>query len=180
MKPLSTGADIDASISQPMSLNFSGAPLFDLGGDLLETATKPDAVQGEITASKLPNKFDFSYLTINSSLVQEGTDTIYIGGQNNYSTLPCMTYLTRENNESDFFYQNERSFTFTATKDFVITDITTDIRLPNGGRPRLDAHSTIIYKIEKPLTSLAPQSQRVEQAVRQHESQQKIGRNLRK
>ncbi len=65
-----------------------------------------------------------------------------------------MTYLTRENNESDLFYQGEKGFNFTATKDFTITDITTDIRLPNGERPILNASSTIIYKIEKPLRSL--------------------------
>tara|TARA_R110000851_G_scaffold191416_1_gene342025 strand:+ start:1741 stop:5445 length:3705 start_codon:yes stop_codon:yes gene_type:complete len=180
MKPLSTGADVKTTITQATSLNFASAPLFDLGGDTLQNTIRPDAVQGEITASKLPNKFDFSYLTINSSLVQEGTDTKYIGGADNQSLLPCMTYLTRENNESDFFYQNERSFTFTATKDFTITDISTDIRLPDGSRPNLDPHSTIIYKIEKPLNSLNPQSNRVSQSVRTHDAKQNEQRNLQK
>jgi len=151
-----------------------------LGGDILEKTIRPDAVQGEITATELPKKFVFSYLTINSSLVQEGTDTLYIGGSDNQSKLPCMTYLTRENNESDFFYQNERTFTFTATKDFTITDITTDIRLPDGSRPNLDPHSTIIYKIEKPLNSLNPQSNQVAQPVRGMEKKQNLQRNLQK
>ena len=45
--------------------------------------------------------------------------------------------------------------------------------MPDGSRPNLDPHSTVIYKIEKPLNSLNPQSNRVEQAVRQHARQQK-------
>ncbi len=178
MKPLTTGADVRASITQATSLNFANAPMFDLGGDTLQNTIRPDAVQGEITASDLPNKFDFSYLTINSSLVQEGTDTIYVGGSDNQSKLPCMSYLTRENNESDFFYQNERTFNFTATKDFTITDITTDIRLPNGDRPNLDPHTTIIYKIEKPLTN--PQNMPIPQAVTKKNNYQTKQRNLQK
>ncbi len=180
IKPLTTGADITSTTTQTLSLNSASAPLFDLGGDTLNEAIRPDAIQGEITASNLPNKFDFAYLTINSSLVQEGTDTIYIGGGDNQSKLPCMTYLTRENNESDFFYQNERTFTYTATKDFTITDITTDIKMPDGSRPRLDAHSTIIYKIEKPLNALSPQSNQVAMPVIQHERKQNQRRNLEK
>tara|TARA_R110002049_G_scaffold20360_1_gene75062 strand:- start:247 stop:522 length:276 start_codon:yes stop_codon:yes gene_type:complete len=91
-----------------------------------------------------------------------------------------MSYLTRENNESDFFFQNERTFTYTATKDFTITDITTDIRLPNGTRPNLDAKSTIIYKIEKPLNSLSPQSNQVSQSVRTQDKKKNLDRNLEK
>ncbi len=180
IKPLTTGADISSTTTQTLSLNTSSAPLFDLGGDTISNAIRPDTEQGSITATNLPNKFDFSYLTINSSLVQEGTDTIYIGGSDNQSKLPCMTYLTRENNESDFFFQNERTFTFTATKDFTITDITTDIKMPDGSRPRLDPHSTIIYKIEKPLNALNPQSEQIAQPVVQHERKQNQQRNLEK
>ena len=84
-----------------------------------------------------------------------------------------MTYLTRENNQSDFFYQGEKGFNFTATKDFTITDITTDIRLPNGERPILNSSSTIIYKIEKPLRSLPSNAQPIAQPTRHTEEEKK-------
>ena len=171
MKPMTTGASLNANLGQTFSLNNENAPLFDLGGDTIRQV-KPDAEQGSITAKRLASKFDFSYLCVYSSLIAEGTDTQYIGGSDNQSRLSCMTYLTRENNESDFFYQGEKGFNFTATKDFVITDITTDIRLPNGERPVLSPASTIIYKIEKPLRSLPQNAQPIPQRPL-HESDKK-------
>lgn len=178
-KPVTTGANLTSKISQTLSVNQENAPLFDLGGEILIDPITVDAIQGEITGNKLPSKFDFSYLTINSSLVSEGTDTIYIGGDDNQSKLPCMSFLTRENNESDFFYQSEKGFTFTATKDFTITDITTDIRLPNGDRPFLDSHSTIIYKIEKPIRSLPMNTQPIPTHTRPHSKQEELEREKR-
>lgn len=167
LKPMTTGASLNANSGQTFSVNSESAPLFDLGGDTLRQI-KPDTEQGEITAKRLASKFDFSYLCVYSSLISEGTDTIYIGGSDNQSRLSCMTYLTRENNESDFFYQGEKGFNFTATKDFVITDITTDIRLPNGERPILNASSTIIYKIEKPIRSLPSNTNPISQHTISH------------
>tara|TARA_R110002072_G_scaffold6279_10_gene37347 strand:+ start:2041 stop:5559 length:3519 start_codon:yes stop_codon:yes gene_type:complete len=172
IKPMTTGADLTANDCQTFSVNEESAPLFDLGGDTFRQI-KPDATQGEITATRLASKFDFSYLCVYSSLISEGTDTIYIGGSDNQSKLSCMTYLTRENNQSDFFYQGEKGFNFTATKDFTITDITTDIRLPNGERPILNSSSTIIYKIEKPLRSLPSNAQPIAQPTRHTEEEKK-------
>lgn len=171
LKPMTTGADLTANDCQTFSVNDESAPLFDLGGDTFRQI-KPDSTQGEITATRLASKFDFSYLCVYSSLISEGTDTIYIGGSDNQSKLSCMTYLTRENNQSDFFYQGEKGFNFTATKDFTITDITTDIRLPNGERPILNSSSTIIYKIEKPLRSLPTNAQPIAQPTR-HTTEEK-------
>jgi hypothetical protein len=59
--------------------------------------------------------------------------------------------MTRNYNNGDYFYALESTFNYTATKPFVITDITTDIRLPDGSRPVLDPNSAVIYKIQKTL-----------------------------
>ena len=51
---------------------------------------------------------------------------------------------------------------YTITKDFILTDITTELRLPDGSAPRLAPASCIIYKITKPiplLLELAPPKQ---------------------
>ena len=61
----------------------------------------------------------------------------YIGGNDSQQLLNCMGYITRYNNEGSFFYGSESSFQYTATKDFVLSEIETDIRLPDGTRPRL-------------------------------------------
>ena len=70
-----------------------------------------------------------------------------------------MSFVTRNYNSGDFFYGLESSFSYTANKTFLLTDVTTDIRLPDGSRPRLQPHNSVIYKITKPDTSMpvAPQ-----------------------
>ena len=65
-----------------------------------------------------------------------------------------MGYLTRENNIGDFYYNPQQTFEYTAIKDFTLTEVETDIRLPDGTKPRFEGHSAVIYKITKPLTSL--------------------------
>ncbi len=156
IKPTTTGSYVSSSEVQTLSLNENNAPTFDLGGDSLREVSA-DITQGAITAFKLPTKLDIPYLVVYSSILQGGVDTQYIGGSDGYSKIPAITYLTRENNQSDFFYSPSGQFNFTATKDFTITDIETSIRLPDGGRPKLEAHSAVIYKITKPLRSLPPQ-----------------------
>jgi len=153
LKPITTGAYISSAEIQTLSLNELNAPTFDLGGDSLRQ-TKPDISQGAITAFKLPSKLDIPYLVVYSSILQGGVDTTYIGGSDGFSKIPAITYLTRDNNQSDFFYSPSPNFNFTATKDFTITEIETSIRLPDGSRPKLESHSAIIYKITKPIRSL--------------------------
>ncbi len=156
IKPVTTGAYISSSEVQTLSLNENNAPTFDLGGDSLRQ-TSTDITQGAITAFKLPSKLDIPYLVIYSSILSGGVDTQYIGGSDGFSKIPAIAYLTRENNQSDYFYSPSGQFNFTATKDFTITDIETSIRLPDGGRPKLEAHSAVIYKITKPILSLPQQ-----------------------
>ena len=156
IKPVTTGAYISSSEVQTLSLNENNAPTFDLGGDSLRQ-TSTDITQGAITAFKLPSKLDIPYLVIYSSILSGGVDTQYIGGSDGFSKIPAISYLTRENNQSDYFYSPSGQFNFTATKDFTITDIETSIRLPDGGRPKLEAHSAVIYKITKPILSLPSQ-----------------------
>lgn len=153
IKPTTTASYVSSSEVQTLSLNENNAPTFDLGGDSLRQAT-PDITQGAITAFKLPTKLDIPYLVVYSSILSGGVDTQYIGGSDGFSKIPAITYLTRENNQSDFFYSSSGAFNFTATKDFTITDIETSIRLPDGGRPKLEAHSAVIYKITKPIQSV--------------------------
>jgi hypothetical protein len=151
IKPITTGSYVSSSEAQTLSINEQAMPMYDLGVDTGCRPVEPSVSAGAISAFKLPVKLSFPYLCIYSSIPSGGVDTIYIGGSDGESKISCMGFLTRENNEGDYFYQGGTSFNFTATKDFTLSEVETDIRLPDGGRPKLDPHSAVIYKITKPI-----------------------------
>ena len=154
--PLTTGAFFGSSEYQASATNSINLPVFSNSGNT-GLSSRPLVNQGSITAFKLPQKLDYPYLNVYSSIVTNGTNTTYYGGSDGKSKINCVGYVTRFNNEGDFFYQVASNFSFTSTKDFVLTDIDTDIRLPDGSRPRLEPHSSVIYKISSnEILSLPP------------------------
>ena len=155
--PMTTGAYISSAEFQPTGTNSQDMPLYNLYPNM-GLPSQPAVEQGTITAFNLPSKLDYPYMLIYSSVMTNGTDTEYYGGVDGKSKLPCIGYITRNYNSGDFFYSLEQGFNYTANKNFVITDIETELRLPNGLRPRLQPHSSVIYKITKPLQQLPPPS----------------------
>jgi len=148
--PMSTGAVINAPEYQPTETNAQDMPLYGLGTNMGLTA-RPAVIQNALTAQDLPTKLDYPYLLIYSSIISGGTDTQYYGGADGKSKLPCVGYITRNYNNGDFFYSLEQSFNYTCTKPFTLTEVKTEIRLPDGSRPRLQPHNSVIYKITKPM-----------------------------
>ena len=148
MKPLTTTAYISSPEYQPASANLLNMPLYDLGTNT-GLQSRPSVQSASIIANNLPSKLDYPYLLVYSSIIQGGTDTEYYGGQDGKSKLPVIGYITRNYNQGDFFYGLEQSFTYTATKSFVLSEIETEIRLPDGSRPRLQPHNSVIYKITR-------------------------------
>jgi hypothetical protein len=148
--PQITAAYISSAEYQPTSTNRLDMPLYGMGtnGGL---PSAPSVEQASIAAQDLPSKLDYPYLLIYSSIIAGGTDTEYYGGADGKSKLPCVGFITRNYNSADFFYGLEQSFSYTATKTFILTEIETEIRLPDGTRPRLNTHNSVIYKITKPL-----------------------------
>lgn len=171
-KPTTTGSYVSSAEVQTLSLNEDDAPVFNLGMDSLRDSS-PDISQGAISAFKLPTKLEIPYFLVYSSILEGGVDTQFIGGQDGQSKIPAIGILTRENNQGDFFYSPSTDFVFTATKDFVITEIETSIRLPDGSRPKLESHSSVIYKITKPLRSLPQNATPIPQHVRRTEDNQR-------
>ncbi len=167
-KPTTTGSYVSSAEIQTLSLNEDDAPVFNLGMDSLRDSS-PDISQGAISAFKLPTKLEIPYFLVYSSILEGGVDTQFIGGEDGQSKIPAIGILTRENNQGDFFYSPSSDFVFTATKDFVITEIETSIRLPDGSRPKLESHSSIIYKITKPLRSLPQNATPIPQHVKRTE-----------
>tara|TARA_R110000824_G_scaffold302492_1_gene490268 strand:- start:940 stop:4599 length:3660 start_codon:yes stop_codon:yes gene_type:complete len=156
--PMTTGAYISSAEYQPTGTNALDMPLYNLYPNM-GLPSQPAVEQGVISAFNLPSKLDYPYMLIYSSILADGTDTEYYGGLDGKSKLPCIGFITRNYNDGDFFYSLEQGFSYTANKNFVITDIETELRLPNGLRPRLQPHSSVIYKITKPLGFPLPQQQ---------------------
>jgi hypothetical protein len=150
LSPMTTGAVIDSPEYQPTETNQQDMPLYGIGTNM-GLQSRPAVVQASLTAQDLPTKLDYPYLLIYSSIIQGGTDTQYFGGLDGKSKLPCVGYITRNYNNGDFFYSLEQSFNYTCTKSFTLTEIKTEIRLPDGSRPRLQPHNSVIYKITKPM-----------------------------
>jgi len=148
--PMITAAYISSAEYQPTQTNKLDMPLYGLGPNT-GLPSAPSVSQASLTAQNLPSKLDYPYLLIYSSIISGGTNTEYYGGLDGKSKLPCVGYITRNYNEGDFFYGMEQSFNYTATKTFTLTEIETEIRLPDGRRPRLSRHNSVIYKITKPM-----------------------------
>ena len=161
IKPLTTGSYVSSAEVQTLSTNSQNMPMYDLGVNAVREVS-PSISAGELTAFNLPIKLTYPYLCAYSSLPSGGVDTEWIGGGDGHSKTSCMGYLTRQNNEGDFFYSPSPTFNFTATKDFTISEVETDLRLPDGSRPKLQPQSSVIYKITKPLQSVTPENQMIQ------------------
>jgi hypothetical protein len=146
--PMTTGQYISSAEIQASSVNSLDMPQYDLGINFFRSA-RPDVEPAAITAFRIPDKLNYPYLCIYSDIATAGADTTYYGGVDSHSKIPCLAFMTRNYNNGDYFYALESTFNYTATTPFVITDITTDIRLPDGKRPVLDPNSAVIYKIQK-------------------------------
>ncbi len=147
-KPMTTGQYISSAEIQASTVNSIDMPNYDLGINFFRSA-RPDVDPASITAFSIPKQLSYPYLCIYSDIATAGADTTYYGGVDSHSKIPCMAFMTRNYNNKNFFYALESTFNYTVTRPFVITDITTDIRLPDGKRPRLDSQSAVIYKIQK-------------------------------
>lgn len=149
-RPLTTSAVFGSAVNQALQTSADGEPLFLLGAADGEES-QPLTTQGALTAFNLPSQLSYPYLLVYSSLIQGGTASQYRGGNDSQALIPCMATIDRYNNSGSFFYGNPSSFDYTATRNFVVSEIQTDIRLPNGQKPRLLSQSSVIYKIIKPL-----------------------------
>ena len=154
-KPLTIGSFISSAEYQPTATDMNRFPLYGLGV-AQNIQAEPQVQTASLVATNLPSKLDFPYLVVYTNL---GSEMLYYGGSDAHSRLPCLAYISRNYSAGDFFYLPAGSFSLQVTRDFVLTDVTTDIRLPDGSRPRLSPHSSVIYKIQRaPRNPEAPSS----------------------
>lgn len=153
VQPFTTNALVSAEQIQAVALNQSSLPIYGLGLALNSRFASADVSTDFLTAKNLPSKLDFPYMMVYTNL---GIEMKYQGGVDSHSKLPCLAFISRNYSAGDFFYNVGDNYNVIVSRDFILTDITTDIRLPDGSRPRLSPHSCVIYKITKPATTIPP------------------------
>jgi len=164
VKPLTTGAFISSAEYQPAATDMNRFPLYGLG-TAQQIQAEPSVSTASILAKNLPSKLDFPYLMVYTNL---GMEMLYYGGEDAHSRLPCLAYISRNYSAGDFFYLPAGTFSLQVSRDFVLTDITTDIRLPDGSRPKLSPHSSVIYKIIRAPPQPQSAQQENEKQTEQH------------
>lgn len=125
---------------------FSPVPAFNLGVLPPNTEANVQAESDSLIAAGLPKKLSYPYLVVRTNLVLSPD---YIGGESGYEKLPAIAYITRNYSEGDYFYSFTTNWNFTVDMPYVVSNIITDIRLPNGRPAPIDNNSSVIYKINK-------------------------------
>lgn len=146
VKPFTTNAYVSASINPGVVVNTTDNPMENLG---IILPTRPAITNGEsdeLIAINLPKKLDFPYLILYSNLVENSK---YYGGPDGYSKIPAMAYIPRSFTTGDYFFGTASTWSYTADRDYTITEILTDIRLPDGTPAPLAENSAVIFKITR-------------------------------
>ena len=124
--------------------------------DQYESHYNPDRERGHsytfttigasMVAGTLPTKTEFPYFLVMSDLIKSDFHVSANQGAN----LNCLGVISKANAEQDFYFQYQAPQSFYATKDEIISSITTEIRTPNLGVPSaLSPYSSIIYQITR-------------------------------
>ena len=126
------------------------------GFDQYESHYNPDRERGHsytftsigdsMVAGTLPTKTEFPYFLVMSDLIKSDFHVSANQGAN----LNCLGVISKANAEQDFYFQYQAPQSFYATKDEIISSITTEIRTPNLDVPSaLSPYSSIIYQITR-------------------------------
>ncbi len=125
---------------------FSPVPAENLGGIPVNIEANVQAESDSLIAENLPKKLSYPYLVVRTNLI---LNPDYIGGKSGYEKLPAIAFVTRNYSEGDYFYSFTTNWSYTIDMPYVISNIITDIRLPNGEPAPIDDNSSVIYKINK-------------------------------
>jgi len=153
VKPLTTNGYISGADQLGIVVNDHNQPMGNLGTAPSLAPVNTNSVSDELVAINVPSKLNFSYLVVYSDIVR---NTSYYGGRNGQQKVPAMAYITRNDTTGDFVYQFTTNWDYIADTNYILSDITTDIRLPNGNPADIEKNSAVIYKITKPLALPPP------------------------
>lgn len=98
-----------------------------------------------ITATNIQKSVLKPYYAVRSSLLEGATA---IGGSPTGANLPIIAVVDKYSAQGDFYF-GKGAIDFTATKQTIVSDITTSITDPDGEYSNIDLSSAVIYKIQK-------------------------------
>tara|TARA_R110000796_G_scaffold123728_2_gene238089 strand:+ start:851 stop:4081 length:3231 start_codon:yes stop_codon:yes gene_type:complete len=172
VKPFTTNSYVNASIDIALVKSSTGANMYNLGS-CLDIESNTNASSDLLLGENLPRKLDYPYLVVYSNLVD---NTKYFGGQSSYDKLPAMAYVPRNYQTGDFIYSSATAWTYTADRDYVLSELIVDIRLPDGSPAPLAPNNSVIFKITRQNNILQRQQQimqEIEQAQQPTKSNKK-------
>ena len=147
--PLTTNSILDSTLAFDFdqSNTVTPRPMYQLSSQQGRWNLNASTSTASIFASNLPQKLVYPFWLIYSDII--GGITFHSsnsGAESNIIAICNRSYVS-----GDFAYSFATDYVFTATKDFVITGITTQVLNPDLTPADIDDRTTIIYKVQKPL-----------------------------
>ncbi len=153
-KPLTFEGFYSSPEIQASSTNSNSDLMFDLGIQI-GFDTEPQIESDTFRAFDIPTKFDSSHFVIYSDILKGNCDMNYYTKFENEETelsdVKAMGYIEGFNVAGNYITGGGMPFTYTATKDYILTDINTYVLNGKGRIPILGSNSSIIYKIQKSI-----------------------------
>jgi len=157
---ITTNVKIPGDKSQGYSQNMWGVPLYNNmmplvasiidKNDVFKVVHFPEIIVEadsiDIVADNLPTRMIRGYYTIRSNLI---TDTPFIGGKVNNTTMPIIGIVDKINGDGDFYFGSESSLEFTITKPLRLASLTCSIHDPDGSYANTSEQNTVLFKIQK-------------------------------
>ena len=143
--PLTTNSLIDTAMALNFDYNADGNPNFSLNflnGFPNRNSSSESAV---IYATNLPQKLVFPFWLIHSDII----GGIEFHSENQGSTSNIVAICNRAYTSGDFAFSFATDYTFTATQEYVISGINTQILNPDLTPADVNDRTSIVYKIQK-------------------------------
>jgi len=145
--PLTNNPEIDTEKNIGLSVNNAGLPMFNLSNEKNNPNINLSASTSKIFAVNNPNKLLFPYWLIQSDII-DGVDfnSMNSGNKQNIVAVCNRAYIA-----GDFAFSFANTYSFKATKDFVISSIKTAILNPDLTPASIDNKTAIIYQVQSPI-----------------------------
>ena len=143
--PLTTNSLIDTAMALNFDYNADGNPNFGLNFMNGFPNRNSSSESATIYATNLPQKLVFPFWLIHSDII----GGIEFHSENQGSTSNIVAICNRAYTSGDFAFSFATDYTFTATKEYVISGINTQILNPDLTPADVNDRTSIVYKIQK-------------------------------
>ena len=143
--PITSNTDANSSTNNELVGNFNNNIVYKLG---LANPILSRNIVGQsslIIANNLSKKEHSPYILIISDILSQGINSYWSQSNTN---LSCISTCSLSFESSDYFYSSD-NLKHQVTNDFILSNITTELRDQNGLIYNTDGNSSVIYLIER-------------------------------